>query len=259
MLTYPDISTNPGWEKWKRGDPQDKRERALKKAEAKKAQRQAQHNEQPVPAQRRKAPSKSGRVRRRFNNVRLPEDEPEAQPKPEAANATEDGEPKVNDGWNRSKVQRDVMAVAQLKEFTTEQKAEWEALFQRHEMYQTPESLPSSPDTISCGTPPRSYTFNGVPDWGDLWRVLRRYPRPHHSQPPGQPPGQPPPPMPPPPPPPHANGSLALTDGAAAGANAVIPFGQLDTLTDEDRAALLNRVSAPHHPKRIKEHAVNGH
>jgi hypothetical protein len=86
----------------------------------------------------------------------------------------------VKDGWNRQKVQRDVLETARLQKFTSEQVADWQALFDFHERYKTPESLPNLPHTIHIEAG-RSYTMEGPPTWEELWRVLRRYPRPHRN------------------------------------------------------------------------------
>jgi hypothetical protein len=65
--------------------------------------------------------------------------------------------------------------------FNSNQMADWEALFAFHREYLSPELLPTLPHTLSMPSE-RSYTMKGPPPWNTLWKTLRRFPRPHHSQ-----------------------------------------------------------------------------
>ena len=151
----PDVSDGCPLEAWKSGDPQDKRAKAeFKKACAKAA--------------------KEGKPR------------PPAPLQPPAA-GEHDAKPQVNDGWNRKKVRADVMDAGRILSFSEAEMAEWRALFDFWEQHPTPESLPASPHTIQMDDG-RSYKMIGPPAWAELWRVLRRFPRPHHQTQAPQPP-----------------------------------------------------------------------
>ena len=160
MLSVPAVSEGCPLEPWKRGDPQDKRAtQEYKKAVAKAA--------------------KEGKP-------------PPPPPKQPAAAGEDSKKAQVNDGWNRKKVEKDVMETGRIQNFTQAEMAEWRALFNFWEEHTTPESLPPSPHTIQMDDG-RNHTMEGPPSWEELWRVLRRFERPHHTSPPaGQ---QPPPPQ----------------------------------------------------------------
>ena len=135
MLVYPDVmSKDPGFEPWKSGDPQKKKD------------------------------ATGG-----------PRSAPPAQP------AEKHGDEPISDGWNRKRVEKDVLKIGQDLHFNHNQMADWEALFAFHGEYLSPELLPTLPHTLSMPSE-RSYTMKGPPPWKTLWRTLRRFPRPHHSQ-----------------------------------------------------------------------------
>ena len=135
MLVYPDVmSKDPGFEPWKSGDPQKKKD------------------------------ATGG-----------PRSAPPAQP------AEKHGDEPISDGWNRKRVEKDVLKIGQDLHFNHNQMADWEALFAFHGEYLSPELLPTLPHTLSMPSE-RSYTMKGPPPWKTLWRTLRRFPRPHHLQ-----------------------------------------------------------------------------
>ena len=83
-------------------------------------------------------------------------------------------------GWSRDKVMDDIRKYAKAEKFTAEQCEEWEALFDFHLQYDTPESLPMAPHTLRTATTGCSVTMHGMPvSWSEMWTTLRRLPRAH--------------------------------------------------------------------------------
>ena len=75
---------------------------------------------------------------------------------------------------------RDVRETAKSEKFTSAQVEEWDALFDFHLRYRTPESLPMAPHVLTTATTSRSIQLHGMPiPWDDMWSTLRRLPRPH--------------------------------------------------------------------------------
>ena len=87
---------------------------------------------------------------------------------------------KTAKSWGREKVEHDVMKSAN-ESMTNAQQAEWEALFKFHSTYLTADSIPNCPITLPSRDG-RSFVLNGAPQpWDEMWRHLRRLPRPHHA------------------------------------------------------------------------------
>lgn len=120
-------------------------------------------------------PWKSGDPQEKKAATAGPRSAPPAQP------AETHGDEPVTDGWNRKRVERDVLSTGQDLCFNSSQMEDWKALFAFHEAHPSPESLPMLPHTLNVSSE-RSYTMKGPPPWETLWRALRRFPRPHHSQ-----------------------------------------------------------------------------
>ena len=109
--------------------------------------------------------------------------EPEAKQEPEAK------EPEGNSstatstdtsGWSRDKIFKDIRDTAKAEKFTAAQVEEWEALFDFHMRFQSPESLQMAPHVLSTATTGASMTLHGMPiPWDDMWATLRRLPRAH--------------------------------------------------------------------------------
>ena len=98
-----------------------------------------------------------------------------AQPEPPA-----EGKETDDSGWQQKKVMRDVRETAKSDKFTGAQVEEWDALFDFHLRYRTPESLPMAPHVLTTATTSRSIQLHGMPiPWDDMWSTLRRLPRPH--------------------------------------------------------------------------------
>ena len=140
------------------------------------------------------------------------------------------------------------MSTGHILSFSEAEMAEWRALFDFWEQHPTPESLPTSPHTISLEDG-RSYTMHGPPPWAELWRVLRRFPRPHHQT-------QPPPP---PQPLPHtANEQTQFVEAssriqlAAGDGSGVLPP---PPLSDADSLTLMNRVGGTNAPPAARKAA----
>jgi hypothetical protein len=98
-----------------------------------------------------------------------------AQPEPPAEGKETDGS-----GWQQEKVMRDIRETAKSDKFTSAQVEEWDALFDFHLRYRSPESLPMAPHVLTTATTSRSIQLHGMPiPWNDMWSTLRRLPRPH--------------------------------------------------------------------------------
>jgi len=166
----------------------------------------------------------------------------------------------------------DAAATGRILNFSEAEMDEWRALSNFWEQHQTPESLPASPHTINMDDG-RSYTMHGPPSWAELWRVLRRFSRPHHQTQP-----------PPPPPPQHtAGGGAPLvvpplvaagggTQLVAAGGGTQLAVGDgggmqpPPPISGADRLLLMNRVGgtnalpamrrAAHSRKSAREHMI---
>ena len=120
-------------------------------------------------------PWKSGDPQEKKAAMAGPRSAPPAQP------AETHGDEPVNDGWNRKRVERDVLSIGRDLRFDSSQMEDWKALFAFHEAHPSPESLPTLPHTLNISSE-RLYTMKGPPPWETLWRALRRFPRLHHSQ-----------------------------------------------------------------------------
>jgi len=144
----------------------------------------------------------------------------------------------VKDGWNRKKVQRDVLETARLQKFTSEQVGDWKALFEFHERYTTPESLPNLPYTVQIEDG-RSYKMEGPPEWDELWRVLRRFPRPHRTaaEEPAAATARA-----------AATAATAEREQRAAAAKAAAGSAATQQLSQAEKTAALNRVGGKNHP-----------
>tara|TARA_B100000795_G_C22739776_1_gene414820 strand:+ start:66 stop:1058 length:993 start_codon:yes stop_codon:yes gene_type:complete len=130
-------------------------------------------------------------------------------------------------GWDRDKVFRDVRETGRIEKFSAEQMAEWEALFAFHNRYQTPESLPMAPHTLTTGSG-KSICMHGMPiSWTEMWTTLRRLPRPH----------------------------LATAPAAAAAAPSApaASQGAASSSSVEKGHALQNNVTGTNHPKRARD------
>eukprot|EP00965_Chrysotila_dentata_P253110 6211068-Pleurochrysis_carterae.AAC.1 len=88
------------------------------------------------------------------------------------------------DGWNRAKMEKEVLEVAKEDGCSAEQLAEWKALFSFHEEHKTADSLPALPTSLTTeAMGDSSFTLTGMPiEWKELWSKLAgRFPRPHHT------------------------------------------------------------------------------
>ena len=196
------MATDPGWEDWARGDP------ILKKAHKKMEEN-------------RKREAKAAGIR--------------FEPKPYDGMDNPNG---VNDGWNAKKVMAGVRAIAELEDFTPAQHADWDALFGFHEQYTSADSIPSEQMQLKTSDG-RVLNMEGPPDWNELWRVLRRFPRAHRKD--AQPSASAPPPPPPPPPAPIGNlVAVTMPDGKVA----MLPLAASDALTLNNRVGGINNTKA---------------
>ena len=94
--------------------------------------------------------------------------------------ASSDAKPADESGWQCDKVMKDIRETARLEKFKAAQIEEWEALFDFHMRFQSPESLPMAPHTLTAQTAGKSITMHGMPVlWSDMWATLRRLPRTH--------------------------------------------------------------------------------
>ena len=206
MTSYPDVSDHPGFEKWKAGDPQDKaRQRNEKKKATKKAKAKSVAPATPLSSE---------------------DDDP-----------TSDKEGTVTDGWNRKRVEKDVKKVAEILNYSDSQVEEWDALFEFHERYQTPESLPSMPHDLHMSSG-RTYTMKGVPDWHEMWQTLRRFPRPHHTA---------------------VVGPLVGVSGGATASDTTSGTAAACTDMPREPLALANRVTGPNNPPNQRKRAKVSH
>lgn len=95
-------------------------------------------------------------------------------------------------GWQREKVMKHVRETAKAENFTAAQREEWEALFEFHSRFTTPESLPMAPHVLETATTGRRIELHGMPtSWAEMWSTLRRLPRPHLNTTTAQPPAAP--------------------------------------------------------------------
>jgi len=149
-----------------------------------------------------------------------------AQPEPPA-----EGKETDDSGWQQKKVMRDIRETAKSDKFTSAQVEEWEALFDFHLRYRTPESLPMAPHVLTTATTSRSIQLHGMPiPWDDMWSTLRRLPRPHLDA--------------------NTSASLPVPDlPAAASTSSAI----------QKDLPLENSVTGTNHPKKAREKAAEAY
>eukprot|EP00965_Chrysotila_dentata_P258533 6213252-Pleurochrysis_carterae.AAC.2 len=105
------------------------------------------------------------------------DDDPGVEPWKRVGDAKTEG----GDGWNREKLMRDVLKIAEIEKFTAAQVAEWNALFDFRTQYQTADSVPPAP--IHLHASDGRIHSRGLPfPLHTLWSTLRgRFPRAHLS------------------------------------------------------------------------------
>jgi len=82
--------------------------------------------------------------------------------------------------WLREKVFKDIRETAKAEKFSAAEVEEWEAFFDFHSRFQSPESLPLAPHTLTTATTGRSLELYGMPmSWAEMWSTMRRLPRAH--------------------------------------------------------------------------------
>ena len=92
----------------------------------------------------------------------------------------DEGQDADSSGWQRDKVMKHVRETAVAEKFTNAQKEEWEALFDFHARFTTPESLPMAPHVLETATTGQRIELHGMPiSWAEMWATLRRLPRQH--------------------------------------------------------------------------------
>ena len=99
------------------------------------------------------------------------------------ADTDADGNESQKEEFNLTKLKKDVHKRAEVEEFSVEAKSEWDALFEFHERYQTPESIPLGPITLQRACDGTKLTMAGTNiSWRHMWSVLCRLPRPHRME-----------------------------------------------------------------------------
>ena len=135
-------------------------------------------------------------------------------------------------GWERDKVFKDVRETGRVENFSAEQMAEWEALFEFHTRFQTPESLPMAPHKLTTSSG-KSITMHGMPiSWTEMWTTLRRLPRPHLATTPAP---------------------CTAVAAAAAPTTRAPSRGVASSSSIEKGHALQNNVTGTNHPKRARD------